>query len=251
VKAANKAVKIVAAKIGAALDTDRSLKALTVKARKISDMPLEELAAHAEQFDRAWAGQCGGVQLAVSSSELDQFEKALLDMEKGIPIKRRMFPAKAFRGSQNPLARIIHRFNTGHDHGLYTTVIEELFIAVGLDKRLGVRIWGKMKQFIDYSFAEYSDAGGTAFLNNLCDAWRNNPHLRVTLIGHSAGAIYVQRFIEALDIRLGAASPLKLEVITLAGAVSFERMNGGLSALERRVGDLRVFGLDNKAESSY
>jgi len=35
----------------------------------------------------------------------------------------------------------------------------------------------------------------------LLSAWATNPNLRVTLIGHSAGAIYVQRFLEALDAR--------------------------------------------------
>jgi hypothetical protein len=108
-----------------------------------------------------------------------------------------------------------------------------------------------MKQFIDDSFSNDAAAGGSAFLNHLCEAWAENSKLRVTLIGHSAGAIYVQRFIEALDARLAASSTLQVEVIMLAAAITFERMNAGLSILHRRVSALRVFGLDNKTEGSY
>ena len=75
------------------------------------------------------------------------------------------------------------------------------------------------------------------------------PTLRVTLIGHSAGAIYVQRMIEALNARLPGESTLQLEVILLAAAMTFERMNEGLSALRKRVGGLQVFELDDKTES--
>lgn len=252
VKAANQAVKRVVAKIAVALDTDRSLKGklATAKDRKTPDRTLEQLAAYAEPFDRAWTRR-GGAQLAVSINELDRFAQELLASEKGITTRHRLFSPKKLLSAGNPLARIVHRFNSGHDHGLYTTVIEELFIAAGLDELLGEPIWGEMKKFIDDSFAIGADAGGTAFLDHLCAAWQRNPQLRVTLIGHSAGAIYVQRFIEALDARLEASSPLQVEVITLAAGVSFQRMNAGLTALRRRVRALRVFGLNNKTEGSY
>ncbi|MFP3656610.1 hypothetical protein SB777_37475, partial [Burkholderia sp. SIMBA_052] len=61
------------------------------------------------------------------------------------------------------------------------------------------------------------------------------------LIGHSAGAIYVQRFIESLDARLAASSPRQVQVILLAAAIAFERMKAGLPALHRRVSGLRLF----------
>jgi hypothetical protein len=154
------------------------------------------------------------------------------------------------RGAQNPLARIVHRFNTGHDHGLYTTVIEELLIAAQLDKAAAA-IWDEMKTFIDRSFAPNALAGGTAFLDHLCAAWDANPSLRVTLIGHSAGAIYVQRFIEALDNRIPSTFHRQVEVILVAAALSCHRMSAGLPVLRRRVSALRAFGLDDRTESSY
>ncbi len=248
--AANYAIQMVAHKIAGALDTDPSLKGQRIRTRNAVPMTLKELAVYAQHYDRAWARH-GGEQLACSSSELKQFAQFLVDAEKAISVKRRLFLRKNLRDSKSPLSRIIHRFNTHHDHDLYTTVVEELFIAMGLDQCLGEKIWGKMKEFINDSFSRGAGAGGSAFLDHLCAAWKKNPGLRVTLIGHSAGAIYVQRFIEELHARLPASSTLQVEFIMLAPALTFERMNAGLPALQKRVSGLRVFGLDNKTEGSY
>jgi hypothetical protein len=106
-----------------------------------------------------------------------------------------------------------------------------------------------MKADIDLAFAPAPRAGGTVFLEKLKKAWTELPNLRVTLIGHSAGAIYVQRFIEALDASFGPQQAV--EVITLAAAISFERMVQGLSALQRRLSAVRVFGLSDRREGGY
>jgi hypothetical protein len=65
------------------------------------------------------------------------------------------------------------------------------------------------------------------------------------------GSIYVQRMIEALNARLQEGSTAQLEVILLAAAISFARMNATLSVLRKRVSGLRVFALDDKTETSY
>jgi hypothetical protein len=89
------------------------------------------------------------------------------------------------------------------------------------------------------------------FLDLLCAYWKKQPQLQLTLIGHSAGAIYVQRFIEELDRRLQPPTAPCVEVIYLAAAVSFARMYQGLGVFERRVSALRLFGLKDKVESGY
>jgi hypothetical protein len=164
---------------------------------------------------------------------LDQFALFLMNAEKALPVKRRRLKRQNLSGPQNPLGRIVYRFNTGHDHGLYTTVIEELLIALRLDEKVGRPIWRKMKTVIDHAFDPVPAAGGTAFVERLCAVWR--PTLRVTLIGHSAGAIYVQRMVEALNARLPEGSMLQVAVILLAAAMTFARMNEGLSVLRKRV----------------
>jgi len=71
------------------------------------------------------------------------------------------------------------------------------------------------------------------------------------LIGHSAGTIYVQRMLEALDARLPVGSAAQLDIILLASAISLARMNAGLSVLRKRARGLRVFALYDETESSY
>jgi hypothetical protein len=72
----------------------------------------------------------------------------------------------------------------------------------------------------------------------------------VTLIGHSAGAIYLQRFVEAFDEAFTSQPKRQVEIITLAAAVSFGRMNNGLSAIERRASGVRLFGLSGSRQTS-
>jgi hypothetical protein len=246
--AAYHTITLVADKISAALDQDKSLKSLA--RRKPKSRTLEALAAFAEPYDQAWRARATAPQLGGSSSELDQFARFLVNADK-----RRARPPPTFlpgklQGARNPLSRILHRFNTGHDHGLYTTVVEELFIALPV-KEVAVCIWKGMKDLIDDSFKDDPQAGGTAFLKHLCDLWQTKPTLRVTLIGHSAGSIYVQRFLEAQDARLPGSSPARVEVILAAAAMTFERMYQGLPVWPRRVGGLRVFAMDDFREGHY
>jgi hypothetical protein len=243
-------VKTVARKISAALDKQKSLKIqpkISARPRRAAPETLEQLASFAKRYDGAWT--CADAQLGCSSSELDQFALFLVNAEKALPVKRRRFKREKLQGLQNPLWRIVHRFNTCHDHGLYTTVIEELLIAWGLDEKIGRPIVSTMKAVIDHAFESVPAAGGTAFVDHLCAVWEKRPTLRVTLIGHSAGAIYVQRMVEALNARLPEGSMLQVEVILLAAAITFERMSEGLSVLRKRVRALRVFGLDDETES--
>jgi hypothetical protein len=253
VTVANHAFQTVARKMKAALDKQKSLDIrLRLPARPPRSGPrtLEQLATIGRVYDQAWAKRAGA-QLGCSQRELDQFAGFLLNAEKALPVKRRMFKPTRLAGRKNPLARILYRLNTCHDHGLYTTIVEELFIAAGLAALVRRKIWFPMVESIDRSFESESTAGGTAFVDHLCKSWTNNPTLRVTLIGHSMGSIYVQRMIEALNARLPEGSTAQLEVILLAAAISFARMNATLSVLRKRASGLRVFALNDKTESSY
>ena len=148
-------------------------------------------------------------------------------------------------------ARIHERLNSGHDHHWwYTTSLEEWLIEFCLG-RLGSRIWRSMQGSIEKSFDGSARAGGSAFAGHLCNVWNKAPKTRVTLIGHSAGSIYVQRMIEALNARLPVGSPAQLDIILLAPAIRFARMDAGLSVLRKRVRGLRVFALKDKIESTY
>jgi hypothetical protein len=250
VAAANRAVKTVAIKMTATLDTEPTLKRLRVTAGSLREAPmtLEELATYAERFDRAWA-RAGGAQLGVSDGELDKYVESILNVEKGIAPRARLFKPTQRAALRHGLAKVFQRLNSKHDHGLYATVVEELLsVIVG---RLAVGIWQEMKNFIDWSFKDEPTAGGTAFLDLLCAYWKKQPQLRLTLIGHSAGAIYVQKFIEELDRRLPPAPEPRVGVIFLAAAMSFERMDQSLDVFQSRVRGLRAFGLKSSVEGGY
>ena len=225
----NYTFRMVARKIKAALDNKR----LRLPARGRS---LKQLATLARAYDQAW-GKRAGAQLGCSQRELDQFARFIANAAD-----------RMFKGPKDLIARILYRLNTGHDHGVYTTIIEELFIAAELAAIVRNKIWLPLVRSIYRSFESGSTAGGTAFVHHLCNLLTNNPTLRVTLIGHSMGSIYVQRIIEALDARLPEGSTAQLEVILLAAAISFARMNAHLSVLRKRVSGLRVFALNSKAE---
>ena len=249
VDAANRGVAEVTSRVAAILDLEASLKSAAKVRLRAPPMDLGSLAQFAHRYDTAWAKRPGG-QLPVTPQQLEHFAEWLLTKKLTADPRFRFTPAR-LKGDKNPLARIIERLNSGHGHGLYTTVIEELFIAMGLAKHLGSKIWGQMKDDIDASFGADPNAGGVAFLKELAEAWRQNPSLKVTLVGHSAGAIYVQRFLDAFDVHFASQPDRQVEVITLAAAVSFARMHEGLAVLKRRVSKVRLFGLSGKRESGY
>jgi hypothetical protein len=213
-------------------------------------LDLRTLAKAVKPYDRAWSRSVG-LQLSVTQPELDAFEDALQRIDRVRGRRQGMFAIGRIRGARNPLGRVIQRLNSGHGHGIFTTVIEELYIAIGVADDFAKPLWDEMKLDIDQAFTDDDLAGGSAFLEELRRAWDQIPNLRVTVIGHSAGSIYVQRFIEALDAATWSQSKHTVEVITLAAAVSFERMVTGLLALQRRVAVIRVFGMNNFREGNY
>ena len=249
VKAANGAFDAVSAKIDAALADPALTRRLRARAKARRGRTLKELSVLAEPYDSAWQKRTD-VQLDCATLELERFADFLLKTGRGRRGEGATFRPASIRGDANPLSRIIRRLNTHHDHGLYTTIVEECLIALEIDVAAHA-VWDEMKTYIDDSFKRDANAGGTTFLEQLAAAWGKNPNLRVTLIGHSAGAIYVQRFIEELDARFSNSPEWKVEVLYMAPAVSMARMFAGLSAFRRRVGAFRMFTLTDKAERKY
>ena len=236
----------VARKMRAALDKQKLPPLPAAKIARSGPPMYGQLAELGRAYDEAWAKRAGA-QLGCSQRELEQFARFVLHAEKAVPVKHRMLKLTS---PADVWARIHERFNTGHDHGFWTTDLEEWLIEFGLGD-FGSRTWRKMQRFIRNSFDANAKAGGTAFVRHLCDVWNKAPKTRVTLIGHSAGSIYVQRMIEALNARLPVGSPAQVDIILLAPAISFARMNAGLSVLRKRVRGLRVFALKDEIEKTY
>lgn len=205
---------------------------------------LTTLAARGRAADQAWARRPKGVTLTIPPAQRAAFEKALVMAVLRAP--RHTLPKKkrfTVRMGLDIIGRIIRRYRAGRDHGLYTTLIEEIYHALHVDRTLG-RWWTRMKSHIDASFDASADSGGTAFLERL----RAMKDVRLTLIGHSAGVIYVNRMVEALET---LPDDFKADVIYIAGALSFETLATSIAAFKDRVTAFRSFALKDEIEAGY
>lgn len=143
--------------------------------------------------------------------------------------------------------QVVRRYREGRDHGLYSTVVEEVLRGLYLDN-VGVLVWNAMKNDTHDAFGgDPALHGGTAFLERLAEHWPEGR--RVTLVGHSTGAIYIGRFLEAADRVLPPER--RFDVVFLAAACSFPFLHQRLDLFRRRVDNVRSFGLSDRAERAY
>jgi hypothetical protein len=145
------------------------------------------------------------------------------------------------------LHALISRRRSGRHHGWHDTIVQEVLRGCYLDN-VGTAVWEAIKRDAVDAFAgDPAVHGGTALIEQLRRAWQ--PDLRVTLTGHSTGAIFIGRFLEAVDRVLPADA--RFDVVLLAPACTFQFLLERLAILQRRVRDLRLFGLRDERESSY
>jgi hypothetical protein len=147
---------------------------------------------------------------------------------------------------------VTRRYARKRDHGLLATVLEEVWRQLYLDSA-GSLIWSLMKKdTADAFLADTPGAmreihGGRAFVKRLAAWWR--PGRRVTLVGHSTGAIYIAHLLQAADLVLPAAA--NFDIVFLAPAASFTFLGERLALLTKRVGQFRLFGLRDGLERGY
>ena len=145
------------------------------------------------------------------------------------------------------VAQVLRRYWHGRDHGLYTTVVEEVLRHLYLDN-LGLLTWGLIKDDTKDAFGgDPSVHGGTAFVRHLAGWWREGRE--ISLVGHSTGAIYIGHFLEEMDRVLPPEA--KANVAFLAPACTFEFLGERLDLFERRVGHWRNFSLKDEIEAGY
>lgn len=165
------------------------------------------------------------------------------------PVTTKGFSLIGWFRSAKMVARIVvavvRRMAAGRGHGLYVTIVEEVLRALYLDK-LGTLIWNQMKKDTADAFLPGENHGGTALLADLrkhVDCGAAMP--RITLIGHSTGAIYICQFIEA------AAQVLpdcRFDVVFLAPALTYERFAATLATHGDRIAHFRSFAMNNDWE---
>ncbi len=143
------------------------------------------------------------------------------------------------------LSHVITRFAQKTDHGLYPTVVEEILRVYYLSS-VGKDVWDHIKRETVDAFSG-PDRGGSVFLQNLRDYYQDSSHHpQITLVGHSAGAVYI---CELLQKAKGVLPPeVKFNVVFLAPACTYKLFADTLKACKDRIASIRVFAMRDRLE---
>ena len=168
--------------------------------------------------------------------------------------------AKIIRRATKVLKRVVKRFRNGRAHGRYTTIIEEIlyeFYIVNAPE-IGQAVWGAMKKDSAETF-EHDFNGpkraGRFFWNQLSEKIRQGNRPKVSIVAHSAGAIFASHMIKHVGglVKNGQLPPdFKFEkVVFLAPAVQSELFSTTIKSHHKMIGQFRMYTLSDKVESGY
>jgi hypothetical protein len=96
------------------------------------------------------------------------------------------------------------------------------------------------------AFGEASDCGGTALVKSLTNLWGKGIKPQVTLVGHSAGSIYISRLLKELDTAM--PPDFEFNIVFIAPACTFAVFADALKVGGKRISGLRIFGMGNERE---
>ena len=144
---------------------------------------------------------------------------------------------------------IAKRIRAGRDHGLQCTIVEEILRTLYL-ARFGSGVWEEMKKETEEAFgADSTQFGGTAVIEELCDVLKRRPNVKVTLIGHSTGGVYIGNFLRHVDAALRARgnTDFSFDVVHMAAANTVRFWDANYTA---RIQALRCFSMADLAEQN-
>lgn len=136
------------------------------------------------------------------------------------------------------VVRIIRRFRAKRDHGLYSTVVEELVREMYGDL-IGATIWGMMKK----DAADHFVSGGLG--DALVAALAANPPPEFAISAHSAGAIWTSALVKRM-----AATPNapKAKLAFLAPAVRIDVFADAIKEGAGAITGFRMFTMRDELE---
>jgi hypothetical protein len=144
------------------------------------------------------------------------------------------------------LSQVIDRFSLKTDHGLYTTVVEEILRAFYLSN-IGKNIWDHIKQEAFDAF-NLPDHGGSVFLQNLNAYFKNGHNPHITMVGHSAGSVYICELLQHADKVL--PPQVKFDVVFLAPACTYKLFADMLQICKDRIASIRIFAMSDQLEQA-
>jgi hypothetical protein len=151
------------------------------------------------------------------------------------------------------LKNVLIRYRNGRDHGLYATIVEEIarnfkLSGSNLNEWGKALQWNRMKQDCDDAFGDDRNLyAGTALLARLSDRCDRGLHFkRITLIGHSTGAIYICSLLDAAARHFDAS--VQFDIVFLAPAISHESFAKALGKHKSRIRNFRMFAMKDEWE---
>ncbi|MFD9074226.1 hypothetical protein, partial [Streptomyces lasiicapitis] len=152
------------------------------------------------------------------------------------------------------IAAVVGRFRLHTDHGLYPTVVEEILREFYV-ANVGAAIWDAMKRQTADTFAASDETrAGRYFLDRFSRLLATGSRPRVTVVGHSAGAVFISNLLtDLVRRRADADDPLPADfrvrdVALLAPACTVAQL-APVVRLQRELFDrLRMFTMTDAAE---
>ncbi|MEV0321428.1 hypothetical protein ACIBKX_34400 [Streptomyces sp. NPDC050658] len=149
---------------------------------------------------------------------------------------------------------VVGRFRQRTDHGLYPTVVEEILREFYLAS-VGAAIWDAMKRQTAETFTVSDEVrAGRYFLDRFGELLASGTRPRVTVVGHSAGAVFIGNLLDDIARRRAATDdPVPADfrirdVVLLAPACTVAH----LAPVVRRQSELfdrfRMFTMTDPAE---
>jgi len=178
---------------------------------------------------------------------------ALAEGKKGI-----LLSAQLIKSAGAVLVRVIRRFVQRRDHGLYPTVMEEILRELYI-ANVGEAIWNAMKQETFDTFQNQPDTpvrGGWYFTRKLSALLRAGHRPEITLVGHSAGTIFINNFLGQVEkLRQDGAEPFPGDfafknLLLLAPACTFAQFQPTITKRRALFQNFRMFTMHDKEESN-
>lgn len=143
------------------------------------------------------------------------------------------------------LKNVIQRFAQHRDHGIYPTIVEEILRQFFLGK-IGKEVWEGIKKDAACTFDGTNACTGTAFVRGLKAYCEANPDAHITLVGHSAGSIYI---CELLQHAHNVLPPqVTFDIVLLAPACSYKQFSAILNTYQERIHAVRIFAMSDELE---
>jgi len=149
--------------------------------------------------------------------------------------------------TERVLKIVFERIADNRDHGLYTTIVEEI-IREFYYEIISRSSWEKFKETLESSFkTERSTTGGNLLcwlVEKICSI---EPSPRIILVGHGIGANCLCYLLQNLN-KMYINKQIIFDLILLAPACSFQLFVRSVLPQETRIGKLLLFGLPDSFE---